>query len=100
MSDVRTEALFSYLLLFVHKNSISVCEQYSPTLHGTGFKRSIRAVVPKAHFLSEALRDLSDFYVSFSRVLTVLSQFFLDSWKIFPFIQKMDLQVVVMKAVG
>lgn len=96
MSDIRIEALFS--CLFVHKNCISVSEQYSPTLHEAGCKRSIRAVVPKAHFLPEALKDLSEFYVSFSRVSTVLSQFFLDSSKIFPFIQKIDLQVVVMKA--
>lgn len=100
MSDIRIEAVFSCLLLFVRKNYASVHEHYSPTLHGAGCKRSIRAVVSKVHFLPEALTDLSEFYVSFPRVLTVLPQFFLVSWKIFPFIQKTDLQVVVMKAVG
>lgn len=100
MSDIRIEALFSCQLLFVHKNCTSVHEQYSPTLHEAGCKRSMRAIVLKAHFLPEALKDLSEFYISFPRVLTVLPLFFLDSWKIFPFIQKTDLQVVVMKALG
>lgn len=90
MSDIRIEALFSRQLLFVHKTCTSVHEQYSPTLHGAGCKRSIRAVVLNAPFPAEALKDLSEFYLSFPRVLTVLPQFFLDSWKIFSFIQKTD----------
>lgn len=96
MSDIRIYALFSCLLLFVDKSCASLHEHHLQTLYNAGCKKSVcvKGLLPSWSF-SRPIGDLCFFPKSTDCSSTVS----LDSWKMFLFSQKPDLQVVVVKAV-